>query len=159
MYMSAFNKILTRAVAQPTIDVLRKDSDAVIPTKAHEDDIGFDLTVIKLDTRISERIEMYDTGLVVKPPPGFYLEIVPRSSFGKSGYIVANSIGIVDPSYRGTLKLLVIRSDDSVQPFTLPYKGFQLILRKVESESITIREVDTLDATVRGEGGFGSTGS
>jgi dUTP pyrophosphatase len=156
--MSTFNKILSRAVAQPTIDVLRKDSDAVIPTKAHEDDIGFDLTVIKLDTRISDRIEMYDTGLVVKPPPGFYLEIVPRSSFGKSGYIVANSIGIVDPSYRGTLKLLVIRSDDSVQPFTLPYKGFQLILRKAEGSCIAIREVDTLDATVRGEGGFGSTG-
>ncbi len=158
MYMSTFNKILTRSVTQPTIDVLRKDSDSVIPTKAHEDDIGFDLTVTKLEKRISDRIYMYDTGLVVKPPPGFYLEIVPRSSFGKSGYVLANSIGVVDPAYRGTLKVVVARTDESVQPFTLPYKGFQLILRKAEGSGIAIREVDTLDATVRGEGGFGSTG-
>lgn len=139
-----------------SIQVLRKDSRAIIPRKAHVDDVGYDLTIITHDKKISERIDMYDTGIIVKPPPGFYIEIVPRSSFGKSGYVLANGIGIVDPQYRGTLKVMVMRVDDSVPPLELPLKGFQLILRN--TTSFPLEEVETLDSTDRGEGGFGSTG-
>ena len=138
------------------IQVLRKDERAVIPTKAHLDDIGYDLTLISLEKKVSDLIDMYDTGLVVRPPPGFYIEIVPRSSFGKSGYVLANSIGIIDPQYRGTLRVMVARVDESVPTFNLPYRGFQLVLRRIENASI--EEVDSLDSTVRGDGGFGSSG-
>ena len=143
--------------ANPSIKVLKKDSRAVIPTKAHPEDIGYDLTVIALEKKVSEKIDMYDTGLVVKPPPGYYIEIVPRSSFGKSGYVLPNSIGIIDPQYRGTLKVMVMRVDESVPHFELPYRGFQLVLRRAE-QNTKIEEVDSLDSTVRGEGGFGSSG-
>lgn len=132
-----------------------KDSRAIVPSKAHIDDIGYDLTIIDTVKVISDRISMFDTGVAVKPPIGYYTEVVPRSSFSKSGYVLANSIGIIDPQYRGSIKIVLMRVDDSALPLALPYKGFQLILRK--AETCTVRVVDDLDETERGDGGFGST--
>ena len=57
---------------------------------------------------------MYDTGIQVKPQYGYYFEIVPRSSLSKSGYILANSIGIIDPSYSGNLYIVLIKIDDNL---------------------------------------------
>ena len=74
---------------------------------------------------------MYDTGISVEPPCGYYTEIVPRSSIVKTGYIMTNSIGIIDPTYRGTLKICVTRIDDTLPELTIPFKKFQLIVRKM----------------------------
>jgi dUTP pyrophosphatase len=142
---------------QRNVLVFKEDPAAVFPVKAHQDDIGFDLTIIKHVKEISPCLHMYDTGIVVNPPPGFYIEIVPRSSFGKSGYILANSIGIIDPQYRGTLKVVLLRVDSSLEPLQLPLKGFQLVVRK--AEQCQLIEVDSpFGNTDRGNGGFGSTG-
>jgi dUTP pyrophosphatase len=69
--------------------------------------------------------------------------------------MLANSVGIIDASYRGSIKV-VLTGDDSLGGLSLPFKGFQLILRKLEEADVV--EVDDLDATVRGDGGFGSSG-
>ena len=149
--------IVSDTLTPEPIKVVRAVPQAVLPSKAYPDDIGFDLTLINHEKRISDNLDMYDTGLIVKPPRGYYIEIVPRSSFGKSGFVLANSIGIIDPQYRGTLKVLLARVDESVPPFNLPYRGFQLILRKIESRPL--QEVESLDMdTDRGSGGFGSSG-
>jgi dUTP pyrophosphatase len=132
-----------------------KDQRAVVPSKAHHDDIGYDLTIIDVAKVISDRITMFDTGIAVKPPTGYYTEVVPRSSFSKSGYVLANSIGVIDPQYRGTIKIVILKVDFNAEPLPLPYKGFQLILRKAETCDVQI--VDDLDQTDRGDGGFGST--
>ena len=55
---------------------------------------------------------MYDSYISVQPPEGYYFEIVPRSSISKLGYILTNSIGIIDPSYRGTLKVVLTKIND-----------------------------------------------
>lgn len=125
--------------------------DAILPTKAHPDDTGYDLTIISLIKTMDENTKMFDTGVAVKPPEGYYTEVVPRSSFSKSGYLLANSVGIIDSSYRGTIKI-VLRGAGELQ---MPYKGFQLILRK--REDAVVKQVDFLEETERGEGGFGST--
>ena len=132
-----------------------KDHRAIVPSKAHHDDIGYDLTLIDVAKVVSDKITMYDTGIAVKPPIGYYTEVVPRSSFSKSGYVLANSIGVIDPQYRGTIKVVVLKVDDNAEPIYLPYKGFQLILRK--AETCNVKVVDELDETDRGDGGFGST--
>ena len=80
------------------------DENAVIPTKAGDQEVGYDLTAINFVKRLGTNTFMYDTGISVEPPAGYYTEIVPRSSIVKSGYILTNSIGIIDPTYRGTLK-------------------------------------------------------
>jgi dUTP pyrophosphatase len=131
------------------------DQRAVVPSKAHHDDIGFDLTIIDIAKTISDRITMFETGVAVKPPHGYYTEVIPRSSFSKSGHVIANSIGVIDPQYRGTIKIVVIKVDEKAEPLKLPYTGFQLVLRKAETCAVEV--VDELDQTARGDGGFGST--
>ena len=132
---------------------------AVMPSKAHPEDTGYDLTLISVvkDMTISnssECILMFDTGVARKPPVGYYVDVVPRRSFSKTGYSFANCVGVIDSTYRGTVRL-VIRGDASLRDLELPYKGFQMILRKFEYSFI--RQVDSLEDTVRGCGGFGST--
>lgn len=133
------------------------DPDAVPPSKAHPEDVGYDLTVISLVKSISANTFMYDTGIQVAPSSNStYIEIVPRSSIYKHGFILANSIGIIDPNYRGTLKVVLTKVDHSLPNFSLPYTGFQLIVRKVNDIPLEITDL-SLDITDRGDGGFGST--
>ena len=77
--------------------------DAVIPQKAHTTDTGYDLWILDKHKELDNGVVMYSTGLQIQPPWGLYFEIVPRSSIIKSGYIQANSIGVVDSGYRGEL--------------------------------------------------------
>lgn len=76
-----------------------------------------------------QKIIMYDTGIAVCPPDGYYTEVVPRSSLSKTGYMLANSVGIID-AYQGCLK------GDDLDDLSLPFKGFQLILRKLEEAAV-----------------------
>lgn len=135
----------------------RASDQAVIPTKAHHNDIGFDLTLIKVEsgTYFGVNGTLYDTGIIVQPPEGYYIEIVPRSSFSKFGHMMLNSVGIIDPQYRGTLKVAVVHHDQTFPKLQLPFKGFQMILRKANVYSM--EEVSELSQTERGEGGFGSS--
>jgi len=131
------------------------DPSAVIPTRAHKTDIGYDLTAIKVWKRIGSRTTIYDTGIAVQPSSGYYTEILPRSSLSKTGYILANSVGIIDPDYTGTLKIAVTKVDDSLPELECPFVKFQLIMRK--AEYFELLQVSDFEKTTRGEGGFGST--
>jgi dUTP pyrophosphatase len=114
--------------------VKKCDPDAVIPTKAHPSDTGYDLTLIRVSKDMSrggQTIIMFDTGIAVCPPDGYYTEVVPRSSLSKTGYMLANSVGIIDQSYRGSIKV-VLTGDETLHYLQPPFKGFQLILRKLE---------------------------
>ena len=99
---------------------------------------------------------MYDTGIAVQPPWGYYFELVGRSSISKTGYIVANSVGIIDASYTGSLKVALIKINKDAPDLELPARLVQLIPRQlVHMEAI---EVNDLAHTQRAGGGFGSTG-
>jgi dUTP pyrophosphatase len=140
--------------------------NAVIPTKAHPTDEGYDLTIVKLDKKYNEHTFRFDTGIAVQPPPGYHTRIVPRSSLSKTGYVMTNSIGIIDQTYTGNL-LVCVTAIDNTYPYGmgrrcrfrmedhLPYKGFQLLIEK--SIPSRLEKVDELDTTKRGDGGFGST--
>ena len=129
--------------------------ESVIPTKAGPNEIGYDLTIISIVNIINSNTIMYDTGISVEPSDGLYTEIVPRSSLIKTGYILTNSIGIIDPTYRGTLKIVLTKIEKDTPDLELPCKKFQLIPRQIIN---TITEVVTdLSNTSRNTGGFGST--
>ena len=130
---------------------------AIIPSRAGNDEVGFDLTIISKVKDISSNTAMYDSFISVQPPDGVYFEIVPRSSISKTGYILTNSIGIIDPSYRGTLKVVLTKIDQSAPDLELPNKRFQLIPRTFISNMFIPKEVTKLTNTQRGTGGFGST--
>jgi deoxyuridine 5'-triphosphate nucleotidohydrolase len=134
----------------------RKHPDAVLPTKAGKDEVGYDLTLISVHKNIDRDTVMFDTGLVVKPPPHYYIEIVPRSSIIKKGWMLANSIGVIDPTYRDTLKVVLKRVHDQTPDIELPSKLCQLIVRRIYLPNSSFIEVESLDETER-KGGFGST--
>ena len=132
-----------------------EDKDAVIPSKAYLSDTGYDLTVIKKVKDIGDKTALYDTGVVVVPPDGYYTRVVGRSSISKTGYTLANCEGIIDNAYRGTLKIALHKYDDTKPDIELPCKIAQLIIEKRYDLPVEIIQEKPL--SVRGEGGFGST--
>tara|TARA_B100001094_G_scaffold195927_1_gene189862 strand:- start:33 stop:467 length:435 start_codon:yes stop_codon:yes gene_type:complete len=133
------------------------NDDAIIPFRAGENEVGFDLTIISKVKDISHNTAMYDSFISVQPPDGIYFEIVPRSSLSKTGYILTNSIGIIDPTYRGTIKVVLTKINPEAPDIELPNKRFQLIPRTFISNVFQVTEVRDLSNTSRGSGGFGST--
>lgn len=98
----------------------------------------------------------YDTGVAVQPPPGMYFELVGRSSIAKTGYMLANNIGIIDAEYTGTIMVALAKIRPDAEEIALPCRLVQLIPRRVHH--LEPLEVEELIATSRGQGGFGSSG-
>ena len=136
--------------------VAKTRPDAIIPFKTNDTDVGYDLTIIDIKKEIHETCTLYTTGIVIKPRVGYYTEIVPRSSIIKSGYMLANSVGVIDNTYTGELMIALIKVNPDAKPIELPFRGFQLIFRKQEEAEFEL--VDDVVETIRGNGGFGSTG-
>ena len=144
---------------KPSIKVYKTDKDAVIPSKAFEEDAGYDLTIIKKIKDFNSKTTLYDTCIKIEIDEGYYTEIVPRSSISKFGYILANNIGIIDNHYRGNLMIALTKIADDAPDIELPFKCCQLIVRKqIYSDLYEITD-DNLSSTLRNDGGFGSTTS
>jgi len=146
---------------------------AEIPKRETSGAVGLDLATTGDFETGPHGVVYWKTALSVEPPEGYYLEIHPRSSLHKKGWMLVNSTGIIDSDYRGELKIPlipidvknifngteteieIVRSFAKIEPGT---RIAQLILRKNELLDVNIEESDTLSETKRGSGGFGSTG-
>lgn len=133
--------------------------EAVIPSKTRNSDSGYDLTLIGIEKKIGEKVILCRTGIKVKPPEGFYFDMVGRSSIIKSGYMVAHNVGIIDAPYRGEVFVPLIKVDESAPDIQFPIKLCQLIPRSIQHFDIEEINENELDETDRGTGGFGSTNS
>jgi dUTP pyrophosphatase len=129
--------------------------NAIAPQKVHITDTGYDLCIVK-KVKEENGMVLFDTGIAVQPPLGYYFELVGRSSISKTGYIVANSIGIIDASYTGSLKVALIKINKDAADIELPARIVQLIPRQLVH--LDAMEVSDLNDTTRAEGGFGSSG-
>jgi dUTP pyrophosphatase len=98
------------------------------------------------------------TGLAIALPPGFEMQVRPRSGLAlRHGIVLPNSPGTIDEDYRGEVQVIVLNAGDA--PFTVE-RGMriaQAVVAPVVRAEWT--EVDSLDDTSRSTGGFGSTGS
>jgi deoxyuridine 5'-triphosphate nucleotidohydrolase len=139
----------------PKISVVKVDDNAIIPTKKNWSDVGYDLSIIKKIEQYNSKTALYDTGIKIQVDFGYYIEIVPRSSLSKSGYMLANSVGIIDNSYRGNLMVSLTKICDDAIEIEYPFRCCQLILRKYVNSYL--EEVGNVDNTKRNDGGFGST--
>jgi dUTP pyrophosphatase len=142
---------------KPSIKVYKTNKDAIIPSKAFEEDAGYDLTIINKIKDFNSKTSLYDTGIKIEVDEGYYTEIVPRSSISKFGYILSNSVGIIDNHYRGNLMVALTKIADDAPDIVFPFKCCQLIIRKQISANLYEITDDTLTTTLRNEGGFGST--
>jgi dUTP pyrophosphatase len=97
------------------------------------------------------------TGLAVAIPPGYEIQVRPRSGLAlRHGISVPNSPGTIDSDYRGELKVILINHGSEAFEIRRGDRIAQLVLAPVTQASWL--EVEELDETARGEGGFGSTG-
>lgn len=141
----------------PTCYVFKTDVNAVFPSKSKPSDVGYDLTVIKEEKKWLNNITLYDTGLKLRVHHGYYAEVVPRSSLSKSGYMLANNVGIIDPNYNGNILVALIKVDPNAQDIVLPFRCCQIIFRRHHNFEM-IEVAEEFEQTTRDIGGFGSTG-
>lgn len=152
-YIPDMMAMFAKTVQPGTIIFVKTSQEAVIPTKAHPTDSGFDVTITK---HIWTRgiYSKYDTDIIAIPSQGTYTMLVARSSIYETGYSMVNAVGIIDTSYRGTLKV-ILRRDFGDKPLNLPCCILQLV-PMVASYTVGF-EISSPDLTTRGDGGFGST--
>lgn len=157
-YKPYIHELVANNTRLPECYVYKTCADAVIPSKTKVSDAGYDLTVIKEAKKFLNNVTLYDTGIKVKVKHGMYAEVVPRSSLSKSGYMLANSIGIIDQGYNGNIYIALVKVDPSAPDIELPFKCCQLIFRYQVHVDI-VEVLEEFEATSRGTGGFGSTGT
>lgn len=130
--------------------------EACPPYKQHISDSGYDLTLLK-KIKTNGDVEFYDTSIIIEPMFGYYFDLVGRSSISKSGYMLANNIGIIDRTYQGSIIVALIKIDKSKPDLELPARLVQIIPRQIQHlEAIEITH-DKLLLSNRNDGGFGST--
>lgn len=140
-----------------TLRVRRLDPDVALPVRAHPGDAGLDLCAAQTLTLAPGERAAVATGLAVAIPPGWVGLVHPRSGLAlRHGLTVANAPGTIDAGYRGELKVLLVNLGADPVPITRGDRVAQLLLQQVGD--VEVVEVATLEATERGEGGFGSTG-
>jgi len=142
-----FNNVLT-CKFKKTLD------DAVIPTKKASSDICYDLTIIKEVKKISKKTSLYDTGISISVPIGFYTRIYLRSSMVKSGYILSNMVGIIEPTYNNSLLIALTKIDDELPDLTLPLKCAQLSLQRHYHYLLEETNDELIDTVRNGDGGI-----
>jgi dUTP pyrophosphatase len=140
------------------IAVQQLDPDLPLPAYAHPGDAGADLvSTVDLTLAPGERA-LVPTGVAIALPEGYVALIHPRSGLAaRHGLSIVNTPGTVDSGYRGEIKVLLINHDPS-EAIVLRRgdRVAQLVVQRYERASFVA--VQTLPESVRGAGGYGSTG-
>ncbi|AIL97059.1 dUTP diphosphatase [Corynebacterium ureicelerivorans] len=143
----------------PPIQVKRLDPELPLPKRAHPEDAGADLySAQDLILQPGERA-LVRTGVAIALPTGTVGLIHPRSGMAaKHGLSIVNTPGTIDAGYRGELMVCLLNTDrtEAIE-ITRGMRIAQLVIQRVELAQF--EEVDQLDETERGSGGYGSTGT
>jgi dUTP pyrophosphatase len=140
------------------LEIRRLDKDLPLPAYAHAGDAGMDLYAAADVTLEPGCRALVPTGIALAIPAGHAGFVQPRSGLAiKQGLSVVNTPGLIDSHYRGEIKVIAINLDPT-EPIEIRRgdKIAQLVVQPVAYAELV--EVEELDATARGEGGFGSTG-
>ena len=141
------------------IKLKRLNDSAKIPERGSDYAAGYDLFA-----NISENVEikphetkLIGTGICAAVPEGYFGGIFARSGLSsKEGLRPANCVGVVDSDYRGEIKVALHNDSETVRSIVPDQKIAQFVV--VPFLTVEFSEVEALDQTDRGEGGFGSTG-
>lgn len=141
-----------------SLRVVRLDERAILPTRAHPGDAGLDLYALDATELGPGERASVRTGIAVEIPAGQAGLVLPRSGLAaRDGIALVNAPGLIDSGYRGELRVLLLNTDRQ-RTFSVAVgdRIAQLVL--VEVHTPVPIEVDELDRSERGEGGFGSSG-
>jgi dUTP pyrophosphatase len=141
------------------VRVTRLDPRAAIPTRAYDHDAGLDLYALEDGRLAPGQRASVRTGIAVEIPEGQAGLVLPRSGLAaRHGIALVNAPGLVDAGYRGEVRVLLLNTDpDATFSISGGDRIAQLVLVRIETPEI--EEVDALGESVRGPGGFGSSGA
>lgn len=147
------------------VKIRRLHPEAILPKSWSDQACGLDLHAMLLTENgrpnnaiVSKNASReLPTGIAVECPRGYYALVVSRSGLARNNIFVTNSPGIIDPDYRGELKVLLYNGGFQAHYVKHGDRIAQLIFAPFVPASV--REVEVLSETLRGEAGFGSTGT
>ncbi len=148
---------------KPVVVIETIHEDAKMPERATPGSAGMDLYAVESVALYPGEARAVATGLKMAIPPGYEGQIRSRSGLSLKNIVVANAPGTIDSDYRGEVKVILQNTKNTTEPLLAEHtpivKGTriaQLVIAAVPEISLEAGKVD--DDTVRGEGGFGSTG-
>lgn len=145
-------------MSETVLKVKRLDPDLPLPSYAHVGDAGLDLLAAENRSLAPLERALVPTGIAVAIPEGFAGFVQPRSGLAlRRGLTFVNTPGLIDSHYRGEIKVIAVNLDPNhTLQIERGEKIAQLVIQRVER--VVLHEVQELEATERGDGGFGSTG-
>lgn len=158
----AFGAALDRAYTHPISTIVRDKelyAQHGLPARGSDGAAAIDLRATEDIELLAGEQHMMDTGLSIWiKNPGFVGLIVPRSGLGTRGLVMANSVGVIDSDYQGPLKVSLLNRSNQEIYILRGDRIAQFILSPVICPQLI--EVENFEVnTVRGAGGFGSTGT
>jgi len=141
--------------AGQSLNFKKLDANAILPTRGSTAAAGLDLYSIEAVCLHPRQRSLVRTGLAVAIPEGCYGRIAPRSGLAtKMGLDVLS--GVIDADYRGEIQCLLHNTSKEIVELPAQTRICQLIIEKIITPTPML--VDDLTSTIRGSGGFGSTG-
>src|SRR5210317_1347089 len=139
-----------------SLGIKKLSFDAIIPTRGSDRSVGYDLySVVDTIVPCQAGNALVATGLAITIPPGCYGRVAPRSGLAVKHCINVGA-GVIDPDYTGEVKVVLFNHGTEDFEIKKGDRIAQLILERCETPMI--KEVGLLEETLRGDGGFGSTG-
>eukprot|EP01126_Amoeba_proteus_P033657 TRINITY_DN3311_c0_g1_i5.p1 TRINITY_DN3311_c0_g1~~TRINITY_DN3311_c0_g1_i5.p1 ORF type:complete len:146 (-),score=28.00 TRINITY_DN3311_c0_g1_i5:142-579(-) len=143
------------SLGEPQLKVKRHSEYATVPQRGSPQAAGYDLHSAHDYTIPPHGKELIQTDISVAIPSGFYARVAPRSSLAWKSHIDVGA-GVIDEDYRGKVGVVLFNHGDTAFKVTRGDRVAQMILTKIITPPVV--EVEELDDTLRGTGGFGSTG-
>ena len=137
------------------VNIKKLNPAAKIPSYAKPGDAGMDLTAISKTIDEHNNI-VYGTGLAFQIPEGYVGLIFPRSSICNYSLNLSNCVGVIDAGYRGEVKFKFRKIDIPGEEYEVGERVGQIII--MERPEVEFLEVEELEESARGTGGFGHTG-
>lgn len=138
------------------LNIQRLHPEAILPSRAHEHDAGYDLYADETRWLNPGEWRLFPTGIALQIPAGHVGDIRSRSGLGAKGIIVGQGVGTIDAGYRGEVKVNLYNRKQSPYYVQAGDRIAQLVI--IPIPTVTVMEVGSLDDTERGAGGFGSSG-
>jgi len=137
---------------------VKLNQKATLPTRAHDNDAGLDLYAAESARLAPGARVSVGTGLAVQIPDGLGGLVLPRSGMAiKHGVTLINAPGLIDPGYRGEVRVLLLNTDRTLEFQISPGDRIAQLLLVPVTHARPL-QADALDDSTRAEGGFGSTG-
>ena len=140
-----------------TLPLMFTRPSADLPTRAHPTDAGLDLYAAETVHIIPNHVTLVPTGIAVAIPAGHVGLLIARSSLAvKKAMTLANGVGVIDPDYRGEIKVPIVPLDGCRNVIFAGTRIAQLVVLPIALPRLDV--VADLPETDRSTGGFGSTG-